>query len=441
VSDAAREAELRRCCAQPDAFSSFELPNGLPTLLLRAPGTRAHLALYSRVGSRFETLENNGISHFLEHMLYRGTPALANAHAVNLAFEKRGGSLYAATQVDYGVFSVTTPRETLHDVTSVLADVLTRPVFRDIDVERNIVVEEILEDLDDEGNDVDADNASRKLIYPDHPLGFTITGTEAQVRAFSQEALQAHHRVHYTAANSVLVLAGDFEPAVAKTWTLPFEAIPRGSKVSSAAPTHSQEAPRFILIPNASSQIELRVCFRAIAESAPERAAMELLVRILDDGMSTRLYQRICDEQGLCYDVSANYDGYEDDGILDFAASVHADRCHRVVLELLNLMRELATVGPNDEELSDAKQRAFWNLRSLSDTPEDLANYYATGLLFGRQHSPDAHYRRLAAVGCDDIIKLSKLLCAPNRLNVVLVGGLNAKERSKIEKSVRDFRA
>jgi predicted Zn-dependent peptidase len=438
VSDAAREAELIQCSAQPDA--SFQLANGLPTLLLRAPGTRAHLALYSRVGSRFETLANNGISHFLEHMLYRGTPSLANAHAVNLAFEKRGGSLYAATQVDYGVFSVTTPRETLHEVTGVLADVLTRPAFRDIDVERNIVVEEILEDLDDEGNDVDADNASRKLIYPNHPLGFTITGTEAQVRAFALDALHAHHRAHYTAANSVLVLAGDFDPQIAKTWTHAFGAIPSGSKVLSAAPEHAQDAPRFALIPNASSQIELRVSFRAIAESAPERAAMELLVRILDDGMSTRLYQRICDEQGLCYDVSANYDGYEDDGILDFAASVHADRCHRVVLELLKLMRELATTGPSEEELCDAKQRAFWNLRSLADMPEDLANYYATGLLFGRLQSPDAHYRRLAEVTRDDVIALSIMLCAPSRLNVVLVGGLSGKERSKIEKSVRDFK-
>src|SRR5882762_4332000 len=105
---------------------------------------RAHVALYVRIGSRFEDAKTNGLSHFLEHMLYRGTPRLASAHEVNLAFESLGGYLYAATQVDFGTFSLTIPPESLDAAVALFAEVLAEPSFADIDVEKDIVCEEIL---------------------------------------------------------------------------------------------------------------------------------------------------------------------------------------------------------------------------------------------------------------------------------------------------------
>ena len=134
------------------------LPNGLRVIACPQPQLhRAHVALYVRVGSRFETPETNGISHFLEHMLYRGTSRLPSAHAVNLAFEQLGGYLYAATQTDFGVFSCTLPPESLREASALFGEVIRSPSFRDIEVEKGIVCEEILEDLDDEGRQVDAD--------------------------------------------------------------------------------------------------------------------------------------------------------------------------------------------------------------------------------------------------------------------------------------------
>src|SRR5215469_3674211 len=116
---------------------------------------RAHLGLYVRPGSRFESPAHSGISHFLEHMLYRGTAKLRTAHDVNLAFERIGGSLYASTQVDWAVYSVSVPPQNIEHAADLFADVLSRPLFPDIDIEKGIVCEEILEDLDDEGRQVD----------------------------------------------------------------------------------------------------------------------------------------------------------------------------------------------------------------------------------------------------------------------------------------------
>src|SRR3984885_7614415 len=169
----------------PAEFHIATLPNGLRVVVAPLPKlNRAHVALWARGGSPCETRQDNGISHFLEHMIYRGTRRVPSAHAVNLAFERLGGSLYASTQVDHGIFSLSLPAESLGQACALFGEVLSQPAFLDIDIERGIVLEEILEDLDDEGRQVDPDNLSRELIYGDHPLGYTITGTEAHVRSF-----------------------------------------------------------------------------------------------------------------------------------------------------------------------------------------------------------------------------------------------------------------
>lgn len=398
------------------------------------------MALYVRVGSRFETQKTNGVSHFLEHMLYRGTKSLTSAHEVNLAFERLGGYLYAATHTDFGVFSVTLPPESLAEATALFAEVLTRPVFRDIETECGIVCEEILEDLDDEGRMVDADNLSRALIYGDHPLGFTITGTEAQVRAFDKPTLAHHHKKHYTQATSVLAFSGAVDPKeVLGLAAKHFADLPRGKPIRAKKPVHAQKAPRLQIVPNMSSQTELRVCLRAIPERSPMRPAMDMLMRILDDGMSTRLYHRLSDERGLCYDVSASFDGYEDDGILDFAASCQHDRTHTVTREILTLMRELAKDGPTAAELSKAKQRNAWDVRVMADSPEDWGGFFAGGHLFERFETPWERLEKNSRVTSDDIRRMAAYLVQPSHLNVLAVGVVEGRNHDRLKKVIADF--
>jgi predicted Zn-dependent peptidase len=418
------------------------LPNGLRVVVVPQPQLhRAHVALFARVGSRFETPKTNGISHFLEHMMYRGTPRLPHAHQVNLAFESLGGYLYAATQVDYGVFSVTVPEENIEAATALFGEVVQSPTFPDIDVERGIVIEEILEDLDDEGRDVDADNLSRRLIYPDHPLGFTITGTEDHIQSFTEDTLRTHFRRHYTGETTVLAIAGAVDPArMLDVAERAFEALPRGARIDAVAPTHDQTKPRLSLVDNASSQTELRLSFRAVSERSPQRAAMDMLMRILDDGMSTRLYHRICDDQGLCYDVSSVFDGYEDDGILDFAAGVQHGRAAKVTREILALLRELGETGPTEAELLKARNRNAWDTRAMKDSAEDTAGFYAGGLLFERFQRPEERVEENARVTRDDIRDLARAVAQPERLNVIVVGTPGKEETKRLEEEVLGFR-
>jgi predicted Zn-dependent peptidase len=423
------------------AYRTAVLGNGLRVVVAPLPQLhRAHVALWARVGSRFEARQENGISHFLEHMIYRGTRRVPSAHAVNLAFEGLGGSLFASTQVDHGIFSFTLPPESVEAACGLFGEVLSEPAFRDIDIERGIVLEEILEDLDDEGRQVDADNLSRALIYRDHPLGFTITGTEAHVRSFDEQALRQWHVRHYTAKNTVLVFAGAVDPDRAMELAeRNFGSLASGERIASEPPQHMQKRARVQIIENVSSQTELRVCLRAFAESDPLRPALDVLLRIIDDGMSARLYHRLCDARGLCYDVSAAYDCYEDDGIVDVAAGVQHKRAALVTREVLIMFEELAREGPSPEELDKARRRIVWDARSLADSAEESAAFYAAGMLFDRFSTREDHVAELIAVRADDVRRAAMELARPERLNVVAVGLLGGGEDEKLSGLVKGW--
>jgi predicted Zn-dependent peptidase len=417
---------------------STPLANGLRVLVSPQPGLhRSHVALWARVGSRFETRETNGIGHFLEHMIYRGTRRVPSAHEVNLAFEHLGGTLFASTQVDHGIFSLTLPPESLEAACTLFGEVLSEPAFLDIDIERGIVLEEILEDLDDEGRQIDADNLSRALIYGDHPLGFTITGSEQQVTAFDQTLLRAHHARHYTADNAVLSFAGAVDAdAALRLAERHFGGLTRGERIRAAAPRHTQKKARLEIVENVSSQTELRVCLRAFAETDPMRPALDVLMRVVDDGMSTRLYHRLCDSRGLCYDVSAGYDGYEDDGVVDVAAGVQHKRAALVTGEILAMFEELAREGPTSDELAKARRRIGWDARGWADSAEEVSAFHANAALFHRATTAENHVAELLRVTSDDVREAARRIARPERLNVVAVGLLEDGEDARLEDTV-----
>jgi predicted Zn-dependent peptidase len=418
------------------------LSNGLSVVLVPMPGVhRAVASLYLRVGSRFESAADNGISHFLEHMVFRGTRKLASAHDQALAFERLGATLYAATHVDHGIMSVAVPPVNLAPVLSLLGEVAIAPRFSAIEVERGIVREEILEDLDDDGRDIDADNLSRSLIYEDHPLGFTITGSLKSVDRFDEALLRAHHARHYTGENAVLCVAGRIgDPdALLASIERAFGAMPRGARAAITPPPDTQRKARFTFVENTSSQTDLRLAFRAVSERDAREPAVEMLMRVLDDGMSTRLYERICDRLGLCYDVSGMYEAYEDDGVLDIAAGVAHERAREVTREIFALLRELSEQGPSDEELAKARDRHMWSIEAMLDDAEGVAAFYGLTALAQIARTPADRHEELTRVTRDDVRAAAQAVFRPERLSVVAVGLLSEAEEKKLERLVRAF--
>ena len=165
----------------PYHVARARLSNGLRLLTIETPHLHtASVCLYVRAGSRYETRETNGLSHFLEHMLFRGSGRYPSSFALNLAIEELGGTLYAETGRDYSLYQITLHPKQVARGLDILGDLFSSPAFRDIDLERKIVIEEILEDLDDRGRNVNVDDQSRRLAWGKHPLGYSDHGPDAQ---------------------------------------------------------------------------------------------------------------------------------------------------------------------------------------------------------------------------------------------------------------------
>jgi predicted Zn-dependent peptidase len=392
-----------------------------------------------RIGSRFETEADNGISHFLEHMLYRGTPRHPTAHELALAFENLGGTLVATTAADTGSLSIASPLQNWKAVLDLYAEVYRSPLMNGIEVERGIVSEEILEGMDEDGNCIDADDLIRDLTFPDHPLGLPITGSVAHLERFDTDGLRAHHDAFYVANNTVIGVAGPLPADVMlDTVSQALGALPRGARPTAAAPVE-QAGPRFRYVKHADSQTMLRLGFRGPGMHDPDEAAVDLLLRILDDGLSTRLYAEICDERGLCYDVSGSYETYEDCGLIEFSADSAHDRTEAVFEQFLSITKSLREAGPSEAELEKAKRRHEWQLFDWLDNPEDLTTHFALSELGGTEPSLQDRLARIQNLTARDLKRVAERFFTRAGLNVVCVGVLPKRTRERLERHIASY--
>jgi predicted Zn-dependent peptidase len=416
------------------------LEGGLRLIAIPMPAVHRIVAqVVVRIGSRFETLAGNGISHLLEHMLFRGTARFPSAHDLALAFERHGASLEAATAVDHGLLVLSAPPETFVQVLPWLGEVVRAPLLEGLEVERGIVREEILELLDDAGRLVDASSLVRAQCFAGHPLGYPITGSIDRLEHFTQAQLVGHHRSHYTSSGTVIAVAGPLDaPRVLARLAECFQDLPCGSPPNALPPEHPP-APRFTYVEHPSSQTALAVAFRAPSERDPNEPATELLLRLLDDGMSTRLYHRICDERGLCYDVSALYEAYADSGLFELAAETSHDNAVEVLSELLGILRGLRAQGPVPEELEKAQARHGWQLADLLDDPGAIAEFYALGELSGVARTPEDRLAELGQVTREDLHRAAEQTIRPEHMTVVAVGAVPRRVQDAMAALVEKF--
>jgi predicted Zn-dependent peptidase len=416
------------------------LPNGLGVIVIELPALhRVVIDTYLRAGSRYETPQTNGLGHFLEHMLYRGAPSHPSAQSLALAFESLGGMLLAATATDSGSLSTSAPPENFAAALNLYAEVFQHPVLDGIEIEKNIVRQEILEGVDEQGRVIDPDNLIRALAFPNHPLGSPITGTMTQLEGFDREMLRAHHARHYTASNAVMAIAGPVNRArVLDQVAAAFAGLPQGTPLVSEPPEPAT-GPVFSHVKDSGSQVTLRVAFRAPGVHSEDEPATEALLRLIDDGMSTRLYRGICDDKGLCYEVSAGYEAYDDCGLFEVRAETSPERAHAVLTEIFHIARSLSQLGPELTELHKARRRHHWQIREMLDSPEALTSYFALGALHGVPRSLRERHGQLAGLECGHIAAAAARLFRPEHLSVVVVGSLTRKERTALEQLVLTF--
>ncbi len=293
------------------------LPNGLRVLTVPAPGLHsAMIALYVRAGSRHELPAVNGVSHFLEHLFFRGSQAWPDTVAMNAAVESAGGNLNGITARDHGCYYTPLHADELATGLAILGDMIRRPLLREMDVEREIILEEILDEVDGDGRDIDGDNLSKRLAFGTHPLGFKIAGTPEIIRSIGEDDVRAHHARFYSGSNLVLCVAGPVrESEVVNLAEEHLGQLPRGRVSRDIPPPPWPTGPLLEHVEHEDAQSELCLNFPCPPEHHPDYPVHLIIRRILDDGLSSRLPFEVVERRGLAYSLHAGIDAFADCGM------------------------------------------------------------------------------------------------------------------------------
>ena len=412
------------------------LPNGVRVVTVPAPALRtAMIAVYVRAGSRHERPEVNGVSHFLEHLFFRGSEGYPESAVLNALVEGVGGSLNGLTARDHGCYYTPIHPRSVGTGLAVLGDLLRRPLLREISIEREVILAEILDEVDARGRDIDPDNLAKRLVFGRHPLGQKIAGTRAGVRRLRERDFREHHTRCYTGANLVVSVAGPVRPAEVEALAAEhFGDFPRGRPTTEARPPRWPRGPVVEWIEHDDAQVELELCFPCPRERDPDFPVHLCIRRILDDGLSSRLPFEVVERRGLAYSLHSSLDTFADAGLHVIDGACAPSKARRTVEEILNVLGRLASEPVPAEELLRVQRRHRIQLDFSLDSAADLVGWWGTGEVVAGVESFEARCLRVEAVTPADVLRVARKTFRRSRLVAVTVGAAPRRERTALER-------
>jgi predicted Zn-dependent peptidase len=401
------------------------LPSGLIVLTERMEHLRSvAMGVWIKSGSRCEPAETNGISHFVEHMLFKGTRSRSAQHIAR-EMDSIGGNLDAFTGKETICFNVKSLAEHVPIALDVLTDLVLNPVFAppDIERERGVILEEIK--IDEDNPDVLVHELFTQSLWKGHPLGWPILGTTETVTRLDQQQLFSYHGDRFHGGNMVFSAAGNldhdqFAAAVEEKFTN----LPGGTTLNElSAPQPSAK----IVLRNKKSLEQVQICLGVPAPPITDdnRYATLILNTVLGGGMSSRLFQTIREERGMAYSVYSDLSPYRDTGTLCVYAGTSSDKALSVVELVLAEFHKLKETPLSDEELNRAKDQLKGNiLMGLESSSSRMANLARQEMYFKQFFTVDEIIARINEVTAEQVQAMSQKLFRPESIAVTLLGRL-----------------
>ncbi|HLI86534.1 MAG TPA: pitrilysin family protein [Bryobacteraceae bacterium] len=401
------------------------LPNGVRVITETMPHVRSvSVGIWVGTGSRRETPEQNGLSHFIEHMLFKGTTH-RSAEDIARSVDSIGGNLDAFTAKELVCFNTKVLDEHLSLAWDVLADLVLNPLFRpeDIEKEKGVILEEIKMEAD--SPDYLVHEIFSSNFWKDHPLGKPILGTRETVRRFDSDMVRDYYRKVYAPANLLVTAAGNLtHERLVSLVREHFESLPAGSQMpaESAPITHARIALR-----NKKALEQVHVCLGVPSYPLPhqERFACYVLNTLLGGGMSSRLFQNIRERQGLAYAVFSELSPYRDTGCLSIYAGTSLESAPKVVESIVKEFRDLKENPVGEDELRRAKDHLKGSLMlSLESTASRMTNLARQEMYFNRFFTLDELVESIETVAAADVQRIAQTFFDPKLIGLTVLGNL-----------------
>ncbi len=414
-------------------YTTQRLSNSLRIIFAPLHDTNAVTVLaMTNVGSRYETAQNNGVSHFLEHMMFKGTEKRPTALDVSKDLDGVGASFNAFTGKDYTGYYIKLGSDHLALAMDIVADMLWHSKFlpEEIDRERHVIAEEINMYEDNPIMHVE-EKFEESLFGAHHPLGRLIAGPKRNIASMKRADIVRYFQAHYFPANMVLCVAGKFPRA---TTLREIRSLFGGRGVRRRAPGYtpfrvSQQRLRLTMLTRDTEQVQVALGYPALPYMHKDVPALSLLSVILGGNMSSRLFTRVREQEGLAYSIRASRSSFADTGTFVVQAGLDKTRLLPALKLVVEELRSAAAHGVTDDELAHAKEFIRGKLTIELEDSESVANFLASQqLLTGAIKTPEQKFAELARVRKADLQRIARSLFRPQRLTTAIIGPVRAPQ-------------
>jgi predicted Zn-dependent peptidase len=406
-------------------IATSTLANGLPLHRVSLPGTRAVTVLVAfDAGARTEKADENGMAHFLEHLVFKGGEKYDDYRKVNETAERMGGSLNAYTSHDLVAFHITVRAEAALEAIDLLTDFVGRPKIDagELDRERGVVIQEIQRYKDQPA--AVAEELIDRAAFGDHPLGRTVLGPEEHLRTFSRDAIVAFRERRWSGQRGGAFVVGNLDhvPDNGEVASL-FGRFPDLPAPGPYEPAPSDIDARVLVEERDTNQSHLRMLYRPGLDprDAEQRAAMTIYSTLLGGSMGSRLFDEIREQRGLCYSVWATDHSFADLPVLALGAGLESSKAVEAFTRMREIVTELRDGGPTEEEVERARAYGAGRRVLAFENTNAVARYAANQtIVFGEDIDPDEAIARLDRVTFDQVREIASDVA--DRLAVAVVG-------------------
>ncbi|MDO8536887.1 MAG: pitrilysin family protein [bacterium] len=410
-------------------FKKLKFKNGLRVILIpRKESLAASVLILVEAGSEYETKKINGLSHFLEHMMFKGTVNRPKPGQVAEEIAALGAQSNAFTSSEYTGYWAKAEYRKLPKILEIVSDLYLNPIFNpeEIEKERGVVIEEInMRRHDNPAGDVQENFTS--LLYGDQPAGWDVAGKESIIRTLKREDLQAYRAKHYVPTKTVVVVSGNFSEEFAtraiRGYFGQLKRKPKFPKIKTVEPT--QKKPALITKFKETGQSHIALGVRAFNLFDKRRYVIEVLVHVLGNysSMSSRLFKKVRDEMGAAYHIDAGVDLYLDHGYLVVSAGIDHKKIMPAIKVILEEMARLKVELVGNRELQKSKDHIVGNMILGLETSDQLASFYGSQeILTGKMLQPKQIFDKIQGVSAEEIRSVARAIFKNEKLNFAIVG-------------------
>jgi predicted Zn-dependent peptidase len=384
-------------------------------------------------GSKYENKANNGISHFLEHMCFKGTEKRPKAIDISREFDSMGAQNNAFTSEEVTGYWAKAHNKHTDKILDIISDMYLNPTLPadDLETEKGVIVEEInmYEDLPQRL----VQEVFNGLLYGDQPAGWSVAGTKENVRGFKRDDFINYRKKHYVATATTIVVAGDIEPAdIFKKVSKAFAGMPDGKKADKKKVLEKQNAPAVKLRFKETDQTHLVIGVRTFNIYDKRVSTLGLLATVLGHGMSSRLFQKMREELGICYYIRSSAEELTDHGTLSISAGVDSSRVEEGIKGILEEMIRIRDEKIPEAELRKAKDYLIGNMYLGLESSSSQANFFGfQEIMKEKIKTPKELEQEIEKITTNDIAKVAKTIIQNKGLNLAIVGKYKDEQRFK----------